>query len=342
MVRRSTLASVKKVANKITSFASATKHHGVHAAFLTEIEPHLIPLHRKNIYYARKHTFITNYLKRKYQGVIDEFETRPELDSIDEKPRQQQSNTIWIFWWQGENDMPPIVRACYYSVRLNAGDNVNVILISRDNYRQYVDIPNYILLKVQRGWISLTQFSDIIRVSLLYEHGGLWLDSTIFVSKRIPKAAFMKFFTIKHPAGAEFAAGGRWTGFLLGGAKGSLFYEFLRACFLAYWKNENRLLDYFILDYWINLAYISFPVARLLIDSVEKIEGSDRLYELRANLDNAFDHNVFEKIASGAVFHKLSWKANFCLRTDGDEDTFYGFLLRNYADRPSDDAAPGQ
>lgn len=292
------------------------------------------------MYYITKHTFITNYLKYKYQDIVDEFKSRSELYSIDKKRHQQKStlNTIWIFWWQGENDMPPIVRACYNSVRVNAGENVNVILVSRDNYRQYVDIPTYILLKMQRGWISLAHFSDIIRVSLLYEHGGLWLDSTIFVSRKIPKAAFVDFFTIKHHAGGEFAAEGRWTGFLLGGAKNSFLYEFLRACFLTYWKNENRVLDYFIFDYWINLAYISFPIVRLLIDSVEELEGNDKLYDLRANLDSAFDRSVFDKITSDAVFHKLSWKAKYNLRTDGGKETFYRFLIKNYSDRLSDDA----
>ena len=87
--------------------------------------------------------------------------------------------------------MPPIVQSCFQSLCSHAGNHL-VHLITQENISKYVTIPDYILRKVQEGKISFTHFSDILRMCLLYEHGGLWIDATVYVSEPIPEKVFQE------------------------------------------------------------------------------------------------------------------------------------------------------
>ena len=100
-------------------------------------------------------------------------------------------------WWQGESNAPPTVKACIHSMRKNSG-NHPVIVLDQSNYKKYVALPQYIEKKREKGVISLTHFSDIIRINLLNTYGGLWLDSTIYVNRQISEEVFEKnFYTVK-------------------------------------------------------------------------------------------------------------------------------------------------
>lgn len=61
-----------------------------------------------------------------------------------------------------------------------------MVVIDQNNYRDYVDIPDYIIKKLDKKQMSLTHFSDILRMALLYEYGGVWMDATLFTVEEIP------------------------------------------------------------------------------------------------------------------------------------------------------------
>lgn len=50
----------------------------------------------------------------------------------------------------------------------------------------YIKIPDIIQDRVESKKISMAQYSDIIRMCLLAEYGGLWIDSTVLVTQLIP------------------------------------------------------------------------------------------------------------------------------------------------------------
>ena len=76
--------------------------------------------------------------------------------------------------------MPPVVKACYAAMKRCAGSHP-IILVTQHNFADYVTIPDYIMEKQSRGIIDLTHFSDILRMMLLREHGGIWMDSTLLI-----------------------------------------------------------------------------------------------------------------------------------------------------------------
>lgn len=99
---------------------------------------------------------------------------------------------IWVCWLQGEASMPEVVQMCIRSINKNSPDDTEVILITADNLKKYVDFPGFIFKRLKSGSLTMTHFSDLIRMALLRKYGGLWIDSTVFVSSRISGEYFDK------------------------------------------------------------------------------------------------------------------------------------------------------
>lgn len=117
-----------------------------------------------------------DYLCKNYAYVIEKYknvkiETVPLKDDC----------PIFVCWLQGEEAMPPVVKACYASIKRFA-QNHPVVLITSENLSQWVAIPEHILRKVSEGKITPTHFSDIIRVNLLAKYNAIWLDASIYLT----------------------------------------------------------------------------------------------------------------------------------------------------------------
>ena len=63
---------------------------------------------------------------------------------------------IWVFWAQGFENAPELVKACYKNLINHNGKAVRAITLG--NIHEYVSIPNYISAKVKKGTISLTHY----------------------------------------------------------------------------------------------------------------------------------------------------------------------------------------
>lgn len=78
---------------------------------------------------------------------------------------------IWIMWYQGIENAPDIVKCCIESVKENCSGH-EVIVLSEQNLSEFVKLPDFIIEKFKKGYISRTHLSDMIRLNLLYLYGG--------------------------------------------------------------------------------------------------------------------------------------------------------------------------
>lgn len=149
-----------------------------------------------------KQQYILHHLITKSGGkeIISKYknQTCNSCENID------ATSPIWVCWWQGKENMPDIVKACYNSIQKHAC-NHPVILITEENFRNYIDMPEYIINKQKEGYIDITHFSDILRMMLLTKHGGIWMDSTLlirltnsFIQEISSGAAIINQFTIMY------------------------------------------------------------------------------------------------------------------------------------------------
>lgn len=194
------------------------------------------------------------YLKKTLKPILDNVYINCNKNEIGIE--KKQNKIIWCFWWQGQDAMPELIKKCYESVKKNAG-NRKVILITSKNIDTYSTIPNYIFEKVNEKKISITHLSDILRFNLLKNYGGVWVDLTLYITKNLDCISTNDFFTCSgYDKNRKFnVAEGRWTGFFIGGQQGLEIFNFADSFFNEYWKINDSLIDYFLIDYVLDYAY---------------------------------------------------------------------------------------
>lgn len=276
-----------------------------------------------NMIQKQRDKWILSYLRGRLEALINKYKNCSEGGVMDENP------TIWICWWTGEAFAPDLVKRCVNSIRKNAGIHP-VKFIDKNTYSLYIDIPDYIMKKVEGGTMGLAHLSDYIRISLLEKYGGLWLDSTIFCAKELPEDYFkLPFFTCKsNPIECSYISKMRWTTFVLGGWKGNLFFSFIKEAFEIYWLKEEVAIDYLFFDYLIELARCEIPAILMQMENVpvNNLHRDDLQSAMNNNLPWRCWDNVLKE---ENVLYKLSWRECYRIKTDNGEDSIYKFFLEN-------------
>lgn len=216
-------------------------------------------------YLKRKHTYIIGFLFARYDKYVPKnFSKEPYENNWDLKDLP-----IWVLWFQGENEMPDVVRLCYRNIKKYSNGR-KVVLLSKDNITRYLQIPNDFYEKVEKGYMGYANFSDLIRVSLLYLYGGTWIDATVFIKAPIDNSSSNKIFdSIKiHPLTEEHISGYRWTSFYLFSYPKSEAMKCFRDVMFAYWRDGyNKIIDYFLIDYTFVMLYMKNTEFQRIIDS---------------------------------------------------------------------------
>ena len=270
----------------------------------------------------KKHEVMLKYFEKTFSDFTDSYDYDRPLADDDVKNR----NHIWICWWQGWEQAPEIVKICIESIRRNANDH-EVILITNDNYKEYVNIPSWVEQKRNKGIISRTHFADLLRLSLLAEHGGMWLDSTFFcVSPEIEKYFEYPVWSVKRPDYLHLSvASGNFANYSLACDYDHRWvFATLRDFFLHYWKTNNSLVDYLTLDYLIVLAQRKDERIKKLFDAI--IPNNRRCDDLFIALPKSYNKEYWNSLKEDTVLFKLSWKIDYPKMVHGKE-TFYGRLL---------------
>ena len=271
----------------------------------------------------KKNKAVYNYLNKKYGNIIDEL---IENVSIGSKP---SNKTIWVFWWQGENNAPTIVKKCINSIRKNSG-SYNVIMIDKTNYREYIDIPKHILRKMSEKIISFTHFSDFYRMALLNEHGGIWIDASIYMKSSTREDYLEKsIFSIRNPGEDNLnISEWNWTVGVIGGWKGNSLFSISSFLLNKYWMDHNYCIDYFIFDYIIRLIYDKSDAIKNQINMIKP--NNDNFYLLQNNANFQYEKDKYDReFNSDTWLYKLSWKGNYADFTSNGKKTYFNVWINN-------------
>ena len=248
------------------------------------------------------HKLVQQYLGRKYGYVFDAYNT----NANDKETCIKENDPIWIFWWQGIKGMPDIIYMCVESIKRNAGKHP-VILLDKDNYMEYVEMPDYILEKLKRQEISITHFSDALRFQLLYSNGGIWVDASLYAVGDFTKNIKGSFYTVRHGKFADsHVCMGLWSTFFLAAGKGNSFMMLVRDVLFEYLKNEEIMITYFLIDCIMAKAYSEFDCVRELVQQVPI--NNINVFELFPLLNSPFDKERMRQLSQSTDLFKLSYK----------------------------------
>lgn len=245
-----------------------------------------------------KNHIVREYLKKYTYSPTESF----QLSKV-----ESSELPIWQLWFQGEDSAPEIVKRCLDSVRKFSG-NRQVILLTKDNIREYIELPQYIWEKKEQSIISNTHFSDILRVCLLEKFGGTWIDATVLLTDHIPQPILSQdFFAFSVPEdhiNYDFHLFSSW---FIHAQPNHIFLKSFKESLFEYWKHENELIDYFtlhLITYNVihaNEALTNLWEGRLEINNVAP-------HEMQFGLIEPYSKDKFEYYKKQSTIHKLTYK----------------------------------
>lgn len=239
------------------------------------------------------------------------------------RPIPADKMRVWVMWWQGEDCMPPLVKATFASIKRHAAGR-EVVLITKDNISEWVKLPLCISSKITQGKITYTTLSDYIRYYLLSNYGGLWVDSTMLMVKDIPGNVWTdSFFTIRNVKNiSDNVSSSRWNIQFLSSTQAHYhIFETMRLLWEQYWEKFDANIDYFMTDYLLAFAYENDSDIRAAIDNVSP--SNENLYALGYALNKPFDKDEWKRMKEGQDMFKLSYK----VKDKGRADSFLAKLL---------------
>ena len=274
---------------------------------------------------AKHHEVIENYLCAKGYGA--DFSDIVSSNHV-ALTENIGDNNIWVCWWQGEKSMPEMVKKCFNSIiRYSNGHPVK--LITFENYKDYVQVDHRIVDKVKNGTFKLAHFADLVRLKLLEQYGGLWLDSTILLTANISENFFQKFFSVKtRPIDNDSVSEYRWCSFVLGGGKDvRCIYSLLSSMLERYMLENEVFIDYLLIDYFLDILYRENRLVKEIIDIMPYTNPN--LHNLRIQFDDEFNEVQWKSMLSDTEIFKLTYKGKHSKLNDKGLLTFYGYILNN-------------
>ena len=242
---------------------------------------------------------IKQKLEKKYLDKIEKIEKKYKEGSI------ATDRKVWICWFQGMENAPEVVKRCYASIKDNITDR-EVILLTENNYREYICFPQEIQAKIDSGIIKGAHMSDLLRLELLQQYGGTWIDATVFCSsKNIPdymlNSDLFLFQCLKPGRDGQSSIISNW---FMTARPNQKFIFMMRELLYDYWKNNDEVIDYFIFHDFFQILIDRYPEEWNRVvpfsNSVPHI--------LLLRLFDEYNDAIWNAVTAMTPFHKLTYK----------------------------------
>lgn len=267
-----------------------------------------------NVKELLKEQIASNYLSKKY---VEPYFRCNKIGGVGEYIDIVQ--IAWIYWAQGLENAPEIVKVCVRSaVKAFRDAGWDVKILDKKSVRTYADLPDYIWDKYEDGIIGDAHLSDLIRLSLLIKWGGCWCDATVFFSGQLPDYVFAhELFVFRGDLrNNTYTNISNW---MIYSIRSHPILSAVKDILLDYWKKEKILIQYFTFhlvfrlvtehysDYWRSLPVYSNVLPHLL----------------QQKLLETYSDSLYKEICDITSIHKLYWRIPEKL----EEDSFYNRIL---------------
>ncbi len=216
---------------------------------------------------------------------------------------------IWMYWEQGWEQAPELVKKCKKSWEKH-NPKWEVRALDEDTILEFFDIknwmPNYrkkqliamtiILLKtfikrllrrtnptvklIKNHSIIIQHRSDIIRVALLKQYGGIWVDATLFCRKPLDEWLSphiqQDFFALSNPGKNLRLAGGSLamaSSYFLVSTKNHYMIKKLYSAVYRYWQKHLVAGQYYLIFKLFNECYHNDDKFAQIWDKIIKLDA---------------------------------------------------------------------
>lgn len=252
------------------------------------------------------------YIEKKYRKFLNKLEHS--------KNTNQFSNKVWWCWFQGEENAPDLNKACLNSLKTQLADR-EIIVITESNYKEYVELPEYINKKYESGIITKTHFSDILRTNLLVKYGGTWIDSSVLCTNYNKDLFDKNLFVFQNwKTGDNSIVASSW--FITSEVNNPILKDTL-SLLNEYWKRNDYLINYFLFHFFFTMASNKYEKQWKNMSRFSNLPPHILQFELLEK----YSKERFNQIKKMASFHKLNQKLDFS-KCDGN--TNYDYIIKKY------------
>jgi Capsular polysaccharide synthesis protein len=179
------------------------------------------------------------------------------------------NKTIWTCWLQKRENAPDLVKRCISSWETKNPD-WTVRCLDAHTVPYFVDLDGVIDLKRQS--ITAASLTDVIRILLLREYGGIWVDATVYCNQALNEwldDVFVGgFFAFAAPG--EDRPLSTW--FLAAESTSPVVAQWC-ARVVRYWDSRTRTGDYFWFHHEFGALCASNPEFAALWERIPKISA---------------------------------------------------------------------
>lgn len=272
--------------------------------------------------WANKYLSTVNAMSKTANRIMKEYSKYVGKAHFEKYDKPDMSNTIWFCWLQGIENAPELVKHCFESIKYHITD-MDIILLDENNLFDYISMPEYIIDKWKAGVITNTHFSDLIRVNILNSYGGLWLDSTVYLTSGLPDyITGSDFFVYRNGwFDDEMINMGSW---LIYSKPGNILLTETENLLNEYWREHNYLRQYFLLHIFFRMVSEKYP------DEWEKVPYYNHIdaHILAQEMGKTFSQERFEQIKAITPVHKLTNKTDEIVFEKGSYYSMLGELYK--------------
>lgn len=215
------------------------------------------------------------------------------------------NKTIFVYWKQGFDKAPEIVRKCVASIKNHCGD-YNVVYLDSSNLMNYVCIPQHIIDKHDKGIIKEAFFSDLVRTNLLIRYGGIWCDATCFWVKDIPNYINdSKFFLFRSPMLGKVFPGEISNWFIKSEQGNELLLETLNLLY-EWWRRYDSVCHYYIYHLTLS-AIVNHQLSIQEWTTMPYVNNMDP-HTFYYHWDCPFEDKLYSQLLESCFIQKLSYK----------------------------------
>ena len=133
------------------------------------------------------------------------------------------------------------------------------------------------------------------------------------------------FYSIKNQEWGYFISKCRWSLYFLAGQKNNILFVKLKKLLFDYWFEEERIVDYFLVDYFIDFLYNSDDKIKLLIDNVPF--SNETINELNECINDVIDIDNLYRLFLSTRYSKLTFKRKYKIVNNKGFQTYFGKIV---------------
>lgn len=253
-----------------------------------------------------KGKIISNYFGRKYVPLLPKnFKPQLQLNTL----KHGSDNTLWQWWGNAKGrKTPEIVKSCFRTASKHKGDLDHKILLEWESIKDYSDLPGFIYDRLKNGQMHIPHFTDLLRLNILKNHGGVWIDPTCYMTAPVPQYILDEdFFVFLTEKRTQFSYS-FMQNFFIRAKKGNFLLNAWHDLCIEYWKNEVKDIDYFQHQMMFRAIVTKNKIAKELFNKMPHVSEDETLKFIGPELFMKFDPKEWEKIRKASFIQKLTYK----------------------------------